>query len=44
MKRAISMAVAGAALLAGALVTAAAVVPPAVQASAPTVTVYKSPT
>jgi spermidine/putrescine-binding protein len=44
MKRAISTALAGTAVLAGALATAAAVVPPAEQAAAPTVTVYKSPT
>jgi len=44
MKRAISTALSGTVLLAGALVTAAAVVPPAESAAAPTVTVYKSPT
>jgi len=44
MKRAISTALAGTALLAGVLATAAAVVLPAGQAAAPTVTVYKSPT
>jgi hypothetical protein len=43
MKRTISIAMSGAVLLAGALVTVAAVAP-AEQAAAPTITVYKSPT